>query len=95
MVDTIATLQKHLTDVQEETLEFFNSLLYADTMEEKVAEAKLINQTLAEKQKWIFAAFNRIKQVSDNLYKIKKLRQDRNEIVKLKEEKIMKLIKIK
>lgn len=51
MADAVATLIKNLTDIHEETLEFFTSIRYAESAEEKVAEAKLINHTLADKKR--------------------------------------------
>ena len=53
MADIFSSLQKHINDLQDETLEYFDSLSYSESYEDKVYESKLINETIESKRKWI------------------------------------------
>ena len=95
MADAVSSLQKQLTDLQRDTKDFFESMLYSESMEEKVAESKIILKVIEEKRKNVDIAIGRLRNVSAAYRKIDQLKNDRKDIVKKKEVKIMTIIKAK
>lgn len=62
-------------------------------MEEKIAEVKYINQVVNDKL--LLATIARLKNVSEYYKQIEKLREQRKQIMQMKQDKIMKIIKAK
>ena len=49
MTDAFSTLQKHIIDLQEETLEYYSNLANSESYEERVYDSKMINDTIETK----------------------------------------------
>lgn len=95
------SLEKHLRDLNEDSQEFFISFKSCETDDDRKDEIEMIKQTFLEKQKWINAILgtqsgdNRIKRIHEMLLQIEKLKQERRNIMQLKERKILKIVRAK